>query len=179
MGLQEVSDGKRKLLHSHSSRSMLKFLNCPLCILLFACVCMSIVTTSNLIGLKIRQGQQLIASYKYGHAGDSKPVDWKVLAAEDEVIEGEHIRCLLLKEGEDLGQLVEQFQSAHAKAIVFVNSREDFMVEPQQWPQGSSIPVLLLKASDGRQLLSTVDMTVKYLDRYRLRAMWMQDPHPL
>ena len=95
------------------------------------------VTTSNLIGLKIRQGQQLIASYKYGHAGDSKPVDWKVLAAEDEEIEGEHIRCLPLKEGEVLDQLVEQFQSVHAKAIVFVNSREDFMVEAQQWPRGA------------------------------------------
>ena len=106
--------------------------------------------------MKLKIEQQIITSYTYGHAGDSKPVDWKVLAAEDEEIEGEHIRCLLLKEGEDLGQLVEQFQSAHAKAIVFVNSREDFMVEAQQWPQGSSIPVLLLKASDGKELLSTV-----------------------
>ncbi|KAL5466959.1 hypothetical protein EMCRGX_G031124 [Ephydatia muelleri] len=108
-------------------------------------------------GLKIKLEQQVIASYTYGHAGDLKPVDWKVLVAADERIEGEHICCLLLKDGEDLGQLVERFQSVHAKAIVFVNSREDFMVEPQQWPQGSSIPVLLLKASDGKKLLSTVD----------------------
>ena len=179
MGLQEVSDGKRKLLHSHSSRSMLKFLNCRLCILLFACVCMSIVTTSNLIGLKIRQGEQLIASYKYGHAGDSKPVDWKVLAAEDEVIEGEHIRCLPLKEGEDLGQLVEQFQSAHAKAIVFVNSREDFMVEAQQWPHGSAISVLLLKASDGKQLLSTVDMDRAVFGQVQVESHVDAGPTPL
>ena len=106
----------------------------------------------------------------YGHAGDLKPVDWKVLAAENEGIEGEHIRCLLLKEGEDLGQLVEQFQSTDAKAIVFVNSREDFMVEAQQWPQGSSIPVLLLKASDGKKLLSTVETNSKVFGQVQVES---------
>ena len=117
---------------------------------------MSLITASN-VGLKIKLGQQIIASFTYGHAGDPKPVDWKVLAAEDEAIEGEHIRCLPLKEGEDLGQLVEQFQSANAKAIVFVNTREDFMVEAQHWPKESAIPVLLLKTSDGKKLLTIVD----------------------
>ena len=118
------------------------------------------MTASN-IGLKIKQKGKIIASYTYGHAGDSKPVGWKVLAAEDEDIEGEHILCLPLKEGEDLGQRVEQFQSAFAKATVFVNTREDFMVEAQQWPKESAIPVLLLKASDGKQLLSTVETNNK------------------
>ena len=42
MGLQEVSDGKRKLLYSHSSRSMLKFLNCRLCILLAVRLCLHV-----------------------------------------------------------------------------------------------------------------------------------------
>ena len=115
----------------------------------------------------------------YGHAGDSKPVDWKVLAAEDEEIEGEHIRCLLLKEGEDLGQLVEQFQSAHAKAIVFVNSREDFMVEAQQWPQGSSIPVLLLKTSDGKKLLSTVDTNSEVFGQVQVESHVDAGPTPI
>ncbi|KAL5466919.1 hypothetical protein EMCRGX_G031082 [Ephydatia muelleri] len=130
-------------------------------------------------GLKIKLGQQIIAPLKYGHAGDSKPVDWKVLAAEDEGIEGEHIRCLLLKEGEDLGQLVEQFQSDHAKAIVFVNSREDFMVEAQQWPQGSSIPVLLLKASDGKKLLSTVDTNSEVFGQVQVESHVDAGPTPI
>ncbi|KAL5466973.1 hypothetical protein EMCRGX_G031138 [Ephydatia muelleri] len=121
-------------------------------------------------GLKIKLGQQIIAPLTYGRAGDLKPVDWKVLAAENEGIEGEHIRCLLLKEGEDLGQLVEQFQSTDAKAIVFVNSREDFMVEAQQWPQGSSIPVLLLKASDGKKLLSTVETNSKVFGQVQVES---------
>eukprot|EP00731_Ephydatia_muelleri_P026844 Em0018g944a len=130
-------------------------------------------------GLKIKLGQQIIAPLMYGHAGDSKPVDWKVLAAEDEGIEGEHIRCLLLKEGEDLGQLVEQFQSAHAKAIVFVNTREDFMVEAQQWPQGSSIPVLLLKASDGKKLLSTVDTNSEVFGQVQVESHVDAGPTPI
>ena len=129
--------------------------------------------------MKITIEQQIITSYTYGHAGDSKPVDWKVLAAEDEVIEGEHIRCLLLKEGEDLGQLVEQFQSAHAKVIVFVNSREDFMVEAQRWPQGSSIPVLLLKASDGKELLSTVDTNSEVFGQVQVENCMDAGPTPI
>lgn len=97
--------------------------------------------------------------YTYGHARGLKPVDWRIIVTEDELVEGEHIRCLQLKEGENVNQLVEQFQSSHAKAVVFVNTRDDFMVEARQWPQENTVPVLLLKASDGKKLLSTLETT--------------------
>ena len=116
--------------------------------------------TTFILGLKIRVqdvGQQ--SNYTYGHAGDSRPVDWKIIVTEEEHehTEGEHICCLQLKEGVDLVQLVEQFQSAGAKAIVFVNTRDDLVVEAQQWPQDSAIPIFLLKASNGKELLSTLE----------------------
>ena len=112
------------------------------------------MSTSN-IGLKIQQDKQNV-SYTYGHAGNISPVGKKVIAAEDEPIEGEHIRCIQLKDDEDLDQLMEHFISIHAKAVVFVNTRDDFTVKAQHWPKQSVIPVLLLKASDGKELLSTV-----------------------
>ena len=76
--------------------------------------------------------------------------------ADDDNIVGEHIRCLPLKEGQDLTQRIEHFLSFHARAIVVVNNRDDFVVKAQQWPQGSAIPVFLLKATAGSQLLSIV-----------------------
>ena len=118
--------------------------------------CMLLLATFNL-GLKIKVhnvGRQI--NYTYGHAGDSRPVNWKIIVTEEDLIEGEHICCLQLKEGVDLDQLAEQFQSAHAKALVFVNTRDDLVVETQQWPQDSTIPIFLLKASDGKELLSTL-----------------------
>ena len=110
------------------------------------------------IGLKIKVDQEITA-YTYGHAGDSRPVDWKIIVTEEEHkhTEGEHICCLQLKEGVDLVQLVEQFQSAHAKALVFVNTRDDLVVEAQPWPRDSAIPIFLLKAIDGKELLSTLE----------------------
>ena len=85
------------------------------------------------------------------------------MAAYDEPIESDHIRCLLLKDGKDgkdgkdLDQVVGHFQNIRAKAVVFVNTRDDFMVEMQHWPKLGTIPVFLLKSSDGNKLLSTVD----------------------
>ena len=69
-----------------------------------------------------------------------------------------------------MGQLVEQFQRAHAKAIIFVNTREDFMVEAQWWPKESTIPVLLLKASDGKQLFSSVDTNREVLGKVLIES---------
>ena len=108
------------------------------------------------IGLRIREGKTIIA-YSYGYTGDARPVDWKVIAANEEAIQGEHIRCLPLKDGKDMDQLVGHFQTIRAKAVVFVNTRDDFMVEAQHWPKLGSIPVILLKSSDGNKLLSIVD----------------------
>ena len=109
------------------------------------------------IGLKIQQDKKNATSYSYGHAGNICPVDKKVIAAVDEHIEGEHIRCIQLKDDEDLDQLMEHFISIHAKAVVFVNTRDDFKVKAQHWPKQCAIPVLLLKASDGKELLSAVE----------------------
>ena len=114
------------------------------------------MSASNL-ALRIKRDQQIVTSYTYGYTGDSRPVDWKVIAAEDEAIEGEHIRCIQLKDGEDLDKLMEHFISIDAKAVVFVNTRDDFTVKAQHWPKQSAIPVLLLKSSDGKELLSTVE----------------------
>ena len=113
------------------------------------------------IGLQIQQDKK-IALYTYGHAGNISPVDKKVIAAEDEPIEGEHIRCIQLKEDEDLDQLMEHFISIDAKAVVFVNTRDDFTVKAQHWPKQSAIPVLLLKSNDGKELLSVVENSEVY-----------------
>ena len=122
------------------------------------CINISFVHDDVHVGLKLKQQQQ-ISKYTYGHAQALKPIDWKIIVTEDEPVEGEHILCLQLKEGENLGQLVEQFQSAHTKAVVFVNTRDDFMVEAWQWSQEHTIPVVLLKASDGNKVLSTLETT--------------------
>ena len=114
------------------------------------------MSASNL-ALRIKRDQQIVTSYTYGYTGDLRPVGWKVIAVEDEAIEGEHIRCLPLRDGEDLDQLMERLISIDAKAVVFVNTRDDFTVKAQHWPKQSAIPVLLLKASDGKELLSAVE----------------------
>ena len=57
------------------------------------------------------------------------PVDWKVLVSDD--VESEHIRCHGLRDGDDLSMLVANFKGQHAKALILLNTQENYSIAPQ------------------------------------------------
>ena len=57
------------------------------------------------------------------------PVDWKILATED--VQSQHIRCHELLPKDDLAMLVANFKQAHAKAVILINTQENYSIAPQ------------------------------------------------
>ena len=102
------------------------------------------------------------ASYTYGcTGGNAKSLDWRIISADDESGDEEHICCRAFNKGDDLNKLLAQSVNRCTKAVVLVNVRDDFMVEPHLWPKEGNTPVLLLRNSDGNHLLSTLEGNVQ------------------
>ena len=57
------------------------------------------------------------------------PVDWKPLVTDS--IESQHIRCHELQEGNELSMLVANFKGQHAKALVLINTQDNYSFAPQ------------------------------------------------
>lgn len=56
-------------------------------------------------------------------------VDWRILTAED--VQSQHIRCHQLHPDDDLAMLVSNFKEGHAKAVILVNTQENYSIAPQ------------------------------------------------
>ena len=132
----------------------------------FWCVvnCMACTQRPNLIQLKLDSllgpTGRIVARYICGCAGtSSKPVR---IVPNDQPTEGDHIRCLSLREDEYLDELLEKYHKIHAsgaKALIVVNTRDDFDVKHAPLLSGASdLPVFVLKANDGMKLISLLAM---------------------
>ena len=87
----------------------------------------------------------------------SAAVDWKILVIED--VQSQNIRCHELKAGDQLHELLEHFQSFYTKAVVLINTQENYTLAPEfhEALSKSALPVLVLLKSDGEALLHVLD----------------------
>ena len=57
------------------------------------------------------------------------PVDWKILVTDD--VQSHHIRCHELQDGDELSMLVSNFKDQHAKAVILINTQNNYSIVPQ------------------------------------------------
>lgn len=100
-----------------------------------------------------------VASFTYTRSSLTDkltPVDWNLLVAED--VQSQHIRCHKLQMGDNLSDLIDTFQKAHAVAVVLINTSESDILDPSfiKGTKKSHFPVLILKQSCGNELLKKV-----------------------
>ncbi len=56
-------------------------------------------------------------------------VDWKILVTDD--VQSHHIRCHQLQDGDKLSMLVSNFKEQHAKAVILINTQDNYSIVPQ------------------------------------------------
>ena len=100
------------------------------------------------------------ASFTYAFSPlttDAAPMDWKLLVTEN--VGCQNIRCYELQAGDKLQELITGFQETNAKAVVLINTSDDYFLHPSIWTETKkpSFPVLVLTKSDGMKLLNIVD----------------------
>ena len=116
------------------------------------------VPLPSLLGLQLKLYDQNLpfASYTYALSpltDELAQVDWKLLVTED--VECLNVRCHELQAGDNLPLLVAGFQRAHAVAVVLINTRDNYILQPLclTETQVGQFPVLLLTKNDGMALM--------------------------
>ena len=100
------------------------------------------------------------ASFTYAFSPlttDATPMDWKLLVTEN--VGCQNIRCHELQAGDKLQELITGFQETNAKAVVLINTSDDYFLHPSilEGTKKSSFPVVVLTKSDGMKLLNIVE----------------------
>ena len=115
-------------------------------------------------------------------------MDWKLLVTSGDV-ESVHIRCYELQDGDNLPELIADFQEAYVVAIVLINTTDNYILQPSflSGMQVCHIPVLVLTKSDGLKLLKNVEqcqeivfakITVEsFVDLQQILQMRKNSPH--
>ena len=89
---------------------------------------------------------------------ESVPIPVKVLVTE--AVEGQHIRCHELQQGQSLLELISSCQNSDAKGLILVNN-EDTHVLNSEFLVGAKdkgrFPVLLLSKGDGAAMMKVFD----------------------
>ena len=116
--------------------------------------------------LKVQEQEKPFAAFTYALTPameKATPVNWKILVTED--VQSQHIRCHELQPGDSLAQLVRQYRSAYALAVVVINMEDSYTLAPAflKEMERDNYPVLVLTKSDGKELLSHLD---RYEDVY-------------
>ena len=118
-------------------------------------------------GLQLRMPRQQLPFRGFTYAPVSpgnQPirVDWQLLECGN--VEGDHIRVHELVEGEGLVTILRDYQAAHAKAVVLINTDET-LVLPERVGKMlvglSGYPVVIITRSSGEQLLECLNTQYK------------------
>jgi len=85
-------------------------------------------------------------------------VDWKIVAFSGADVVCEHIYCHEVKPDDNLDDLIAEFRSNHAVAVILLNCDESYSLPKtvQSSFTKTDYPVLVLAAEDGRKLLKTL-----------------------
>ena len=118
---------------------------------------------SSQLGLKLKlQGQQLpSACYTYALSPlMDKPVlvDWRIVVNDDD-IQSQHVRCHALQPGDNVKELVATFRKALAKAVVLINTQDNYTLAPEftEGVDKSNYPIVVLTKSDGGSLVELLE----------------------
>ena len=57
------------------------------------------------------------------------PVDWILLVANK--VQGQHIRCHTLQQGDNLSFLIATSKAQQAEAIILINTQDNYSIAPQ------------------------------------------------
>ena len=86
-------------------------------------------------GLKLRLKNcttTQLASYTYAlypFMDKCVAVDWKIMVTDD--VQSHHIRCHQLQAGDKLSVLLSNFKKQHAKAVILINTQDNYSIVPQ------------------------------------------------
>ena len=83
----------------------------------------------------------------------SLPVDWLYLTTKD--MKSDNIRLHQLNTGDPVAELLDKFRKNHAKAVVFINTEDNYQLV-QEFVVGVpqlTFPVLVVKQTDGKKIL--------------------------
>ena len=83
-------------------------------------------------------------------------VDWQCLVTEDE--QAENIRLHELEQGQNLPQLLKYFKENWAKAVVLINTTDEYELAEEFVCGDLPCPVVVVKRSDGEEM-------VRFLER--------------
>jgi hypothetical protein len=115
-----------------------------------------------LTGLKLKLQDQPHPNFCYTYALSpfvDKPVvvDWKIIINDE--IQSQHIRCHALQSGDKVKDLISSFKRALAKAVVLINSQDNYTLAPEftEGVKKSSFPIVILTKSDGNSLVDVLD----------------------
>ena len=117
---------------------------------------------STFAGLKVRIADRVPRVQTFSYAlfpgtEKSTPVDWKLLVADQ--IEGENIRCHRLLGDEQLSPLLDSFQNNHSKAVVLINTSDDYTLASGLTSGVTELhlPVIVVSKCDGERILCCLD----------------------
>ena len=114
------------------------------------------------------------ASFTYAFSPlttNAAPMDWKLLVTEN--VGCQNIRCHELQAGDKLQELITGFQETNAKAVVLINTSDDYFLHPSilAGAKKSSFPVVVLTKSDGMKLLNIVQQHESMLARISVETI--------
>ncbi|XP_064393609.1 uncharacterized protein LOC135341066 isoform X2 [Halichondria panicea] len=114
-------------------------------------------------GLKLRLKNcttTQLASYTYAlypFMDKCVAVDWKIMVTDD--VQSHHIRCHQLQAGDKLSVLLSNFKKQHAKAVILINTQDNYSIVPQflEGMNKNTIPTVVITQYDGNILLDILD----------------------
>ena len=77
----------------------------------------------------------------------------------DDEVQSQHIRCHVLQPEDNLQELVSTFKKALAKAVVLVNTQDNYTLAPEftSGMEKSTFPVVVVTKSDGTSLVKLLE----------------------
>ena len=111
--------------------------------------------------LKSAQNQKLLKCFSYVLSPFTKgPVSLeKMIWHQDYQIGSEHIRCHVLKLGDDIPKLIAQYHQESAQAVILINTANNYtLASPFLYGDvRMNIPVIVITSFDGDILLSVIN----------------------
>ena len=111
--------------------------------------------------LKSAQSQKLLDCFSYVLSPFTKePVSLeKMIWHQDYQIGSEHIRCHVLKLGDDIPKLIAQYHQESAQAVILINTANSYILaSPSLYGDVQmNIPIIVITSFDGERLLSVIN----------------------
>ena len=117
---------------------------------------------SSCIGLRLflEDQEHHTATYKCAFVNEVTAVSKAVVVTTS--IEGQHMRCHELQEGQSIWNVLSTVRNSDAKAVLLINTEDTLVLNPEfsvgftEKEKKLTIPVLLLRKTPGNELMSAL-----------------------